>query len=64
MNVGKITTGTNLTVEELSKGSLTTYLSLPLTFPEELDESRVVAQHDVERAVGHKGNVATSKLAA
>jgi len=54
VNVGKTTTGTSLTVEELSKGSLTTDPSLPSTFPEELDESRVVAQDDVERAVGHK----------
>jgi hypothetical protein len=61
VTVGKTTTGTSLTVEEL--GSLTADLSLPSTFPEELDESRVVAQDDIERAVGHKESVAASRSA-
>ena len=59
VNVGKMITGTSLTVEKLSKGSLTADLSLLSTFFEELDK-RVVAQDDIERAVGLKGNIVSS----
>lgn len=59
VNVGKMITGTSLTFEKLSKGSLTADLSLLSTFFEELDK-RVVAQDDIEHAVGLKGNIVSS----
>ena len=62
VNVGKMTTGTSLTVEELSKGSLTADPSLLSTFFEELDK-RVVAQDDIECTVGLKGNIVLSRSA-
>ena len=62
MNAGKMTTGTSLTVEELSKGSLTVDPSLLLTFFEELNK-RVVAQDNIERTVGLKGNIVLSRSA-
>ena len=62
VNVEKMTTGTSLTVEELSKGSLAADPSLLSTFFEELNK-RVVAQDDIEHAIGLKGNIVLSRSA-